>query len=36
MSYTDGQAWVNGNPNQVCGQVARNVMRTLGFLVNPG
>ncbi|KAL9329629.1 hypothetical protein ACSQ67_004632 [Phaseolus vulgaris] len=34
--FTDGAAWVNGNPNQVCGQVAGNVMRTSGFLVNQG
>lgn len=35
-AFTDGEAWVNGNPNQVCGQVAGNFMRTSGFLVNQG
>ncbi|QCD84647.1 endoglucanase [Vigna unguiculata] len=35
-SFTEGEAWVNGNPNQVCGQVAGNFMRTSGFLVNQG
>ncbi|KAK7318678.1 hypothetical protein RJT34_03383 [Clitoria ternatea] len=35
-AFTDGQAWVNGNPNQVCGQVAGNMMRTSGFLVGQG
>ncbi|KAG2410439.1 uncharacterized protein HKW66_Vig0011040 [Vigna angularis] len=34
--FTDGEAWVNGNPNQVCGQVAGNFMRTSGYLVNQG
>ncbi|KAL2343117.1 hypothetical protein Fmac_004402 [Flemingia macrophylla] len=33
-AFSDGQAWVNGNPNQVCGQVAGNMMRNSGFLVN--
>ncbi|KAK7247370.1 hypothetical protein RIF29_42252 [Crotalaria pallida] len=35
-AFTDGQAWVNGNPNQVCGQVAGNVMRNSGYLVDQG
>ncbi|XP_057415719.1 glycosyl hydrolase 5 family protein [Lotus japonicus] len=34
--FTDGQAWVSGNPNQVCGQVAGNMKRTSGFLVDQG
>ena len=34
--FSDGQAWVNGNPNQVCGRLAEYVMRTSGFLVDQG
>ncbi|KAE8710229.1 Cytochrome P450 86A2 [Hibiscus syriacus] len=34
--FSDGQAWVTGNPNEVCGRVARNVMRTSGYLVDQG
>ncbi|XVF43864.1 hypothetical protein PTKIN_Ptkin02bG0074500 [Pterospermum kingtungense] len=34
--FSDGQAWVTGNPNQVCGRVAREMMRTSGFLVDQG
>ncbi|XP_027364473.1 glycosyl hydrolase 5 family protein-like [Abrus precatorius] len=34
--FTDGQAWVNGNPNQVCGQVAGNMKKTSGYLVDQG
>ncbi|KAK7359041.1 hypothetical protein VNO77_00986 [Canavalia gladiata] len=34
--FTDGQAWVDGNPNQVCGQVTGNVKKTSGFLVDQG
>ncbi|KAK4264971.1 hypothetical protein QN277_026082 [Acacia crassicarpa] len=35
-AFTDGQAWLHGNPNQVCGQVSRNVMRQAGYLVERG
>ncbi|XWS63750.1 hypothetical protein CRYUN_Cryun06bG0128600 [Craigia yunnanensis] len=34
--FSDGQAWVAGNPNQVCGRLAKDVMRTSGFLVDQG
>ena len=34
--FSDGQAWVTGNPNQVCGRVVKNMMRTSGFLVDQG
>ncbi|KAK8522530.1 hypothetical protein V6N13_115497 [Hibiscus sabdariffa] len=34
--FSDGQAWVTGNPNQVCGRVARDMMRTSGYLVDQG
>ncbi|KAF7839883.1 glycosyl hydrolase 5 family protein-like [Senna tora] len=35
-AFTDGDAWVSGNPNQVCGQVSGNVMRLSGFLLEQG
>lgn len=35
-AFTDGQAWVSGNPNQVCGQVAANMKRMSGYLVDQG
>ncbi|KAJ1386170.1 Ricin B, lectin domain [Sesbania bispinosa] len=35
-AFTDGQAWVNGNPNQVCGQVTGNMKRMSGYLVDQG
>ncbi|KAG1370043.1 glycosyl hydrolase 5 family protein [Cocos nucifera] len=35
-SFSDGSAWANGNPNQVCGRVATNVMRRAGFLLDQG
>ena len=35
-AFTDGQAWISGNPNQVCGQVAGNVMRMAGYLLDMG
>ncbi|TKY67028.1 Endoglucanase E1 [Spatholobus suberectus] len=35
-SFSDGQAWASGNPNQVCGQVTGNVMRRAGFLLDQG
>ncbi|KAK2438462.1 glycosyl hydrolase 5 family protein [Trifolium repens] len=34
--FTDGQAWVSGNLNQVCGQVAGNMKRMSGYLVDQG
>ncbi|KAJ1405348.1 Ricin B, lectin domain [Sesbania bispinosa] len=34
--FTDGSAWVDGNPNQVCGRVIGNVKRKTGFLVDKG
>lgn len=34
--FTDGQAWVSGNPNQVCAQVVSNMMRRSGFLLDQG
>ncbi|KAF5741116.1 hypothetical protein HS088_TW10G00111 [Tripterygium wilfordii] len=34
--FTDGKAWETGNPNQVCGRVADNMMRLSGFLVQQG
>ncbi|WOL13375.1 hypothetical protein Cni_G22145 [Canna indica] len=33
---SDGQAWANGNPNNVCGSVKGNVMRRAGFLLDQG
>ncbi|TXG66103.1 hypothetical protein EZV62_007378 [Acer yangbiense] len=33
---SDGQAWAEGNPNQVCGIVVNNMMRTSGFLLDQG
>ncbi|XWS22719.1 hypothetical protein CRYUN_Cryun29cG0060500 [Craigia yunnanensis] len=35
-SFSDGEAWVTGNPNQVCGRVANDMMRKSGFLVDQG
>lgn len=34
--FSDGSAWVSGNPNQVCGMVANNVKRKAGFLLDKG
>ncbi|KAJ4710974.1 Cellulase (Glycosyl hydrolase family 5) [Melia azedarach] len=34
--FSDGQAWANGNPNQVCGTVVDNMMRLSGFLLEKG
>ncbi|KAF9673395.1 hypothetical protein SADUNF_Sadunf10G0019800 [Salix dunnii] len=34
--FTDGEAWKNGNPNQVCGRVVDNMMRMSGFLLDQG
>ncbi|KAK9108307.1 hypothetical protein Syun_024318 [Stephania yunnanensis] len=35
-AFSDGQSWATGNPNQVCGTVAGNLMRTAGFLLDKG
>ncbi|KAJ4829946.1 hypothetical protein Tsubulata_049018 [Turnera subulata] len=35
-AFTEGQAWVNGNANQVCGRVADNMMKMSGFLLDQG
>lgn len=35
-AFSDGQAWVNGNANQVCGSVVDNVKRRGVFLVEKG
>ncbi|KAK7847958.1 hypothetical protein CFP56_005702 [Quercus suber] len=34
--FSDGQAWLSGNPNQVCGRVVDNMMRLSGFLLDQG
>ncbi|EXB82480.1 hypothetical protein L484_027655 [Morus notabilis] len=34
--FSDGSAWVSGNPNQVCSMVANNVKRKAGFLLDKG
>ncbi|XVF02596.1 hypothetical protein REPUB_Repub04eG0188200 [Reevesia pubescens] len=34
--FSDGQAWVAGNPNQVCGRIAIDMMSKSGFLVDQG
>jgi len=34
--FTDGGAWADGNPNQVCGKVTANIKKTSGFLVDQG
>lgn len=35
-AFTNGQAWKDGNPNQVCGSLRANVMSRTGFLVDQG
>ncbi|XP_020214123.1 glycosyl hydrolase 5 family protein [Cajanus cajan] len=35
-SFSDGQAWASGNPNQVCGEVTGSVMSRAGFLLDQG
>ncbi|XP_043706685.1 glycosyl hydrolase 5 family protein-like [Telopea speciosissima] len=35
-SFSDGEAWKNGNSNQVCGSVVNNLMRKAGFLLDQG
>ncbi|XP_051122584.1 glycosyl hydrolase 5 family protein-like [Andrographis paniculata] len=32
--FSDGQAWANGNPNQVCGKVTSDTTRQAGFLLD--
>ncbi|XVE85191.1 hypothetical protein DITRI_Ditri17bG0072000 [Diplodiscus trichospermus] len=34
--FTDGDAWIAGNPNQVCGRIAGHMMRRSGFLLDQG
>ena len=34
--FSDGQAWLSGNPNQVCGRVVDNMKRLSGFLLDQG
>ncbi|KAK7318680.1 hypothetical protein RJT34_03385 [Clitoria ternatea] len=34
--FTDGQAYVDGNPNQVCGKVTANIKKSVTFLVDKG
>lgn len=34
--HTNGDAWVNGNPNEVCGQVANNLIGAAGYLLQQG
>ncbi|KAJ8645793.1 hypothetical protein MRB53_007541 [Persea americana] len=34
--FSDGKAWEDGNPNQVCGSVTGDVMRRGGFLLDQG
>ncbi|KAL8142435.1 hypothetical protein V2J09_015467 [Rumex salicifolius] len=35
-AFSDRQAWIDGNLNQVCGSVRNNVTRRAGFLVDQG
>ena len=35
-AFSDGQAWLTGNQNQVCGRIASSVMRRAGFLLDQG
>ncbi|KAL2328417.1 hypothetical protein Fmac_021844 [Flemingia macrophylla] len=35
-SFSDGQAWASGNPNQVCSRVTGSVMSRAGFLLDQG
>ncbi|KAJ8438555.1 hypothetical protein Cgig2_024644 [Carnegiea gigantea] len=34
--FSDGDAWKDGNPNEVCGTVVNNNMRMSGFLLDQG
>lgn len=35
-AFSDGEAWKNGNPNQVCGKLVNNIMGMSGFLLDQG
>ncbi|XP_068666326.1 glycosyl hydrolase 5 family protein-like [Aristolochia californica] len=35
-AFSDGQVWRDGNPNQVCGTLTKNMMRQGGFLIDQG
>ena len=35
-SFSDGHDWENGNPNEVCGNVKKEIMRLSGFLLDLG
>lgn len=35
-AFSDGQAWKDGNPNQVCARVTNNIMGMSGFLLDQG
>ncbi|KAK8943360.1 hypothetical protein KSP40_PGU005554 [Platanthera guangdongensis] len=35
-AFSNGHAWKNGNPNQVCGNISASVMRRAGFLLKQG
>ncbi|XP_057530255.1 glycosyl hydrolase 5 family protein-like [Amaranthus tricolor] len=35
-AFTDGEAWKNGNPNEVCGKVTNYIMGMSGFLLSKG
>ncbi|XP_052735991.1 glycosyl hydrolase 5 family protein [Vigna angularis] len=34
--FTDGQAWVDGNPNEVCGRITNNIRKTSAYLLDQG
>ncbi|KAK4485734.1 hypothetical protein RD792_008380 [Penstemon davidsonii] len=34
--FSDGRAWEDGNPNQVCGQVVNDIKQKAGFLLDQG
>ncbi|XP_027915564.1 glycosyl hydrolase 5 family protein-like [Vigna unguiculata] len=34
--FTDGQAWVDGNPNEVCGKVTDTIKKTCAYLLDQG
>lgn len=35
-AFSDGEAWKNGNSNQVCGKLVNNIMGMSGFLLDQG
>ncbi|KAF9603092.1 hypothetical protein IFM89_033817 [Coptis chinensis] len=35
-AFSDGEAWENGNANEVCGSIVDNMMRRGGFLLEQG